>query len=55
MSPATQAPAIRRFARRWAAELKGAVAPALTLAETEVLLATLTAQLVDATTSTPFE
>jgi diguanylate cyclase (GGDEF)-like protein/PAS domain S-box-containing protein len=55
MSPPTQAPAIRRFADRWAAELKGAVAPALTLAEIEELLAALTERLVDATTSTPFE
>lgn len=49
------APAIRRFARRWAAELHGATSPAMTDSEVEDLLARLTAQVVSAVASTPFQ
>lgn len=46
---------VRRFAKKWAAALKGAVAPAMTKAEVEALLCRLTAELADAVKATPFQ
>lgn len=46
--PTTPTSEVRRFARRWASSLTGAVAPAMSRAEIEQMLGRLTATLVDA-------
>jgi diguanylate cyclase (GGDEF)-like protein/PAS domain S-box-containing protein len=48
MPPLTSAAEVRRFARRWASALKGAVYPAMTRSEVDAMLGRLTVKLVEA-------
>lgn len=55
MAPLISAPAVHGFASRWADALRGTLYPALTRAEEEDLLTRLTAELVEAIRTDPFQ